>query len=475
MSIASALGKGKNVLRGEVLDLDAATDPTDWEATPDFSFLRTLDNSLRCSLCYDIFTAPVVFRECHHTFCSSCIRSHINQPEDKGKFCPQCRQTKATDNELVPVLGLEEAAEAWRQARPTLIKAAESMRDLRSGSHQPNGADGGNSNADNSSSDEVEVVASSSAGASSLRSPRGVKRKLTDTQGASPVKDEGGRRTRQSTAAARSTSATATSRSAPKSPMGRSVESTFKVTELKATDLTKCPICDQEFTLAQLNAHLDRGNCGETSGQSPAKTQSSWFVRPNGESSSFRTGGPPPFEGAKRLTRLQYHGIKNDILKRNLEECGLPTTGSKDRQIARHREWVNIFNGNLDSAPAKRKTLAQLKKALKDFERAQDAQERVRAQGGPVPKDKAGSWAQDHKAEFADLVAQARSSHEKNKEKFKSMPAAGKGSEAQKQQQQSSAGDDGDEDDDVVEYIPDRQPPAAPKEEAHLAPGDFFA
>ncbi len=90
-------------------------------ALPLPSSLRELDQSLRCELCYDLFVAPVSFRACGHAFCSACIRQHVNQPQAKGKFCPKCRQTKASDGELVPQPSIESATFAWRRTREALM------------------------------------------------------------------------------------------------------------------------------------------------------------------------------------------------------------------------------------------------------------------------------------------------------------------------------------------------------------------
>lgn len=102
--------------------LDQVSDPSDWPEA--WATLRPLDASLRCGLCYvcavliqDIFRAPVALRECGHVFCSSCIRTHINQPGGSGSFCPNCRQKKAYDSELMPQPALEAAATSWRTAR----------------------------------------------------------------------------------------------------------------------------------------------------------------------------------------------------------------------------------------------------------------------------------------------------------------------------------------------------------------------
>lgn len=103
---------------------DDVGDPSDWKG--DAKWVSGLDASLRCELCYDIFVAPVSLRACGHAFCSACIRTHINQPQARGQFCPKCRQPKAYDSELVLQPALEVAAHVWRLNRARLRDTLES-------------------------------------------------------------------------------------------------------------------------------------------------------------------------------------------------------------------------------------------------------------------------------------------------------------------------------------------------------------
>lgn len=100
-----------------------------------------------CDDAQDIIRAPVSIKKCNHTFCSRCIRDYINQPLAPGapteRPCPNCRQPKVYDSELIPVPQLEVAAEAWRKARPDLIKKAEEASLTRSPSRSPIREDGG--------------------------------------------------------------------------------------------------------------------------------------------------------------------------------------------------------------------------------------------------------------------------------------------------------------------------------------------
>jgi len=59
-------------------------DETSFTTRPHFSTqnefhvnLQNFDLSFRCSICYEIYTNPVVLVSCMHNFCSLCIRNHL--------------------------------------------------------------------------------------------------------------------------------------------------------------------------------------------------------------------------------------------------------------------------------------------------------------------------------------------------------------------------------------------------------------
>ena len=76
------------------MDANEITDPSDWNNTT-LSSLYPLDSSLRCLICKDFYTAPVI-TTCLHTFCSLCIRRSLSAEAT----CPACRTTNISDNGL---------------------------------------------------------------------------------------------------------------------------------------------------------------------------------------------------------------------------------------------------------------------------------------------------------------------------------------------------------------------------------------
>jgi len=257
--------------------LDQASDPSDW--TGDWTALRPLDESLRCGLCYvrtmrpapgltqDIYRAPVALRECAHLFCSACIRMHINQPGGAGTFCPQCRQKKAYDAELVAQPALENAANAWRAAR--YVKLSQILLYspfLMSQWHMLQKRE-----------NEVHQVIENKRKAETSPSERRLRPRT---------------------------------RHVAETPEPEDVD----YRALDSAHIVQCPICFGSFDAVALNKHLDEG-CGGPSAAGPSSappaSMDAWLG--NKHSSLW--------EGARRLTRPQYQLKSERDLRKMLDVC----------------------------------------------------------------------------------------------------------------------------------------------------------
>lgn len=55
--------------------------------------LKSLDVSLACGICSEVFDTPLLIRTCGHSFCAACIRQNIDFQEKNGNtaYCPTCR------------------------------------------------------------------------------------------------------------------------------------------------------------------------------------------------------------------------------------------------------------------------------------------------------------------------------------------------------------------------------------------------
>jgi E3 ubiquitin-protein ligase RAD18 len=108
-------------------DAFEVSDSTDWLVTP-LRSLAAVDSALRCQVCKDFYTTPMI-TSCSHTFCSLCIRRCLN---NDGK-CPACR---TVDQELRLRFNavMEDLVEAFKSARPEVFNFANQMSSDRSGS-----------------------------------------------------------------------------------------------------------------------------------------------------------------------------------------------------------------------------------------------------------------------------------------------------------------------------------------------------
>jgi E3 ubiquitin-protein ligase RAD18 len=92
-------------------------DSTDWLPTP-LADLARIEASLRCQVCKDFFTTPMI-TSCSHTFCSLCIRRCLS---NDGK-CPACR-TGEQEIKLRRNWAVQEISESFKAGRPRMLQFA---------------------------------------------------------------------------------------------------------------------------------------------------------------------------------------------------------------------------------------------------------------------------------------------------------------------------------------------------------------
>ncbi|XP_035675508.1 E3 ubiquitin-protein ligase RAD18-like, partial [Branchiostoma floridae] len=56
----------------------------DWPEN--FKQLKTIDDLLRCPICYEYFDITMIIPQCSHNYCSLCIRRYLNYKTQ----CPTC-------------------------------------------------------------------------------------------------------------------------------------------------------------------------------------------------------------------------------------------------------------------------------------------------------------------------------------------------------------------------------------------------
>jgi E3 ubiquitin-protein ligase RAD18 len=96
-------------------------------------------------------------------------------------------------------------------------------------------------------------------------------------------------------------------------------------------------------------------------------------------------------------------------LRQLLAELGLPIHGNKALLSARHKEYVNLHNANID-----RRYPQSQRELLKQLERW-DATQQVLARGEKRKEVDGKEWAAKWGDDFADLARQARESAKRRK------------------------------------------------------------
>lgn len=98
------------------------SDPTEWLETP-LSGLAPVDAAVRCQVCKDFFTTPMM-TSCSHTFCSICIRRCL---ATDGK-CPTCRASEQ-EIKLRRNWAVDDIVKAFRDLRDKALEFARQPRE----------------------------------------------------------------------------------------------------------------------------------------------------------------------------------------------------------------------------------------------------------------------------------------------------------------------------------------------------------
>ncbi|KAF2772893.1 DNA repair protein rad18, partial [Teratosphaeria nubilosa] len=333
-------------------------DATDWLNTPLRQF-SDLESALHCEICKEFYDTPMI-TSCSHTFCSKCIRTSLSAD---GK-CPACR-TADQASKLRNNWALQTVVATFLAARPEALSLARREQELAAQSHRP-----GKRKREVTGPDDMEQTGGEG------RTTRSKSRRVAASQPEAIEigdSDEGG-------------------------------DADFEP-ELPPDGLVECPLgCGKRMKIEQVEPHLDR--CEDEKKQaSRAKPRTSVNGFGHSRSSSQHRAKPQ-----ERLAELNYSLLKDQAMRKKLEELGIPTSGSKQLMVRRHTEWVNIWNANCDSnnPRSKRELLREL-----------DAWERTQGSKAPPAQNTSASaimrkdfdgngWAKKNKDEFSRLIADAR-------------------------------------------------------------------
>ncbi|KAK9381609.1 uncharacterized protein V2V93DRAFT_367390 [Kockiozyma suomiensis] len=354
--------------------MDDVSDPSDWTSTS-LPQLEPLDTGLRCRICRDWYTAPMI-TECSHSFCSLCIRKCIAAtPSAEAPCCPICRAS-VTEVRLRRNQVLEDLCFWFRSSRMTMLEFAKAQAESSQEKKDVSGKRRRHHLVNKTESSQEDGIRRSS------RMRRSVSyQEHLDLDHEQPTEDN----------------------SAANSGCFVILDD-----EEATNGLVPCPVCNQRMTEKQVMRHIE--SCLSVKSISSSSHQHSL----NGTTASS-TSKPPktlltsssfsskPFQ---RLPKLQYSLLNESKLRNKLQDLGIPAHGNKQTLQNRHTEWVSLWNANADLTSPKSKT--QLLRELSEWEASLT---RYALQG--KKEEDLDAWAMTHKSDFQDLIAIARSSVQK--------------------------------------------------------------
>ncbi|KAI9305815.1 hypothetical protein BJ944DRAFT_61276 [Cunninghamella echinulata] len=123
------------------------------------------------------------------------------------------------------------------------------------------------------------------------------------------------------------------------------VSTTRRSTRLKKTSdetedssIATCPVCQQKMPVVVINQHVDR--CLDGDSRIPA------LPNENAQSSIMATKKIDP---GKKPPRIVYDMYKEKDLKKALRDLDLPDHGDRVQLVWRYKEYVALYNSNMDS------------------------------------------------------------------------------------------------------------------------------
>ncbi|XP_006206950.1 E3 ubiquitin-protein ligase RAD18 [Vicugna pacos] len=352
---------------------------------PGLAVMKTVDDLLRCGICFEYFNIAMMIPQCSHNYCSLCIRKFLSYKTQ----CPTCCVT-VTEPDLKNNRILDELVKSLNFARnhllqfalesPPISPASSSSKNLAAKVHTPvafkHSLKQGNRLMENF------FIRESGGSASELLT----KEKKSKS---SPQKEV-------STSA--KTKGTPLEKSAPRSPDTR-VPETPSTSALKQVAKVDCPVCGVNIPENHINKHLDSCLSREEKKES---LRSSVHKR-------------------KPLPKTVYNLLSDRDLKKKLKQHGLSIQGNKQQLIKRHQEFVHMYNAQCDALHPK--SAAEIVQEIENMEKTRMRLEASKLNESILvfTKDQTekeideihSKYRKKHQNEFQLLVDQAKQGYKK--------------------------------------------------------------
>ncbi|XP_017810760.2 E3 ubiquitin-protein ligase RAD18 isoform X4 [Papio anubis] len=306
---------------------------------PGLAVMKTIDDLLRCGICFEYFNIAMIIPQCSHNYCSLCIRKFLSYKTQ----CPTCCVT-VTEPDLKNNRILDELVKSLNFARNHLLQltlesppkspASSSSKNLAVKVYTPvasrQSLKQGSRLMDNFLIREM-------SGSTSELLIKENKSKFTPQKEASPA---------AKTKETRSVEEMAPDPSEVKRPETPSTSTLKHITKVKfrapfrqklldifgipiphTVQRLDCPVCGVNIPESHINKHLDSCLSREEKKES---LRSSVHKR-------------------KPLPKTVYNLLSDRDLKKKLKEHGLSIQGNKQQLIKRHQEFVHMYNAQCDA------------------------------------------------------------------------------------------------------------------------------
>ncbi|KAJ7999207.1 hypothetical protein DPEC_G00213050 [Dallia pectoralis] len=364
---------------------------------PNMTCLKNLDNLLRCPICFEFLSIPMMTK-CSHNFCSLCIRRSLSNK----LLCPVCNSI-TTEQDLRNNRILEDLITQFQIARQQMSKA-----------HFDSPPISPKTPTSTIKCKTPRIPAGSKEGSILYHFAQTGSRSSSTafTTEAVPAERPTPLGKRQSCTLLHSQTVKKGSRhalnmhsnlqaSVKEEPVDLDIStglvslanSPSTSQDVKPVVKVECPVCSVGISQQFINKHLD--NClsrGEKNG-------------------SLRSS-----QGSKRkpMGKLVYTLLSMKELKRRLKECHLSVQGNRDQLVKRHQDFVHIYNAQCDAL----KPLS-----AEDIAKEVEANEKVKNQlQGTTKRDLVfyknqsaaeidelhSTYIKQNKSEFSQLIAQVR-------------------------------------------------------------------
>ncbi|XP_036734123.1 E3 ubiquitin-protein ligase RAD18 [Manis pentadactyla] len=354
---------------------------------PGLAVMKTIDNLLRCGICFDYFNIAMIIPQCSHNYCSLCIRKFLSYKTQ----CPTCCVT-VTEPDLKNNRVLDELVKSLNFARDRLLQfslesppvspASSSSKSLAAKVHTPVAAFKHSLKQGNRLMENFLI------------------REIGGSTSESLIRENESKFSSQKEV---NTSAkTKETPSKEKTAPGSSDASMFETpstSTLKQVTKVDCPVCGVNIPENHINRHLDSCLSREEKKES---LRSSVHKR-------------------KPLPKTVYNLLSDRDLKKMLKQHGLSIQGNKQQLIKRHQEFVHMYNAQCDALHPK--SAAEIVQEIENMEKTRMRLEASKLNESIMvfTKDQTemeideihSKYRKKHQNEFQLLVVQAKKGYER--------------------------------------------------------------